>query len=276
MYNEYDNPGIEPGQTMSFSQDITLRLFISYTRRDNDILEVLEPRLNQLGEIPGREVKLTEIWYDKRNIPVGQKWCSEIIRGIQNADVLTAFISTDSMQSEYVRHEITTARRMGKSILPIRLHRVDTTQLSAKAAARYRRFSRTQQLNLSDVPWPNTEHPRLEEMDGLICRAWVQKLSSLRSKLATFDDEKRFITDLSQFHHPWIVHYFDHNTRDLMRQYLPDRAQYYVDALIKMPDLLTKDTIEALKQWWRAEFPVDLTILLEQAIKRKGKSQPQT
>lgn len=71
------------------------RIFIAYSRRDAEFLEQLRPHLAPL-EINRR----CEVWYDAKLHP-GEVWEDELVRQIQQADVIVLLVSADSIDSDY-------------------------------------------------------------------------------------------------------------------------------------------------------------------------------
>lgn len=98
-----------------------VRLFISYSRRDQELRTALDKQLSPL-----RRAKLIDVWHD-RQIDPGQEWDREIKRNLEAADIILLLISADFMDSEYAwseemdramaRHKAGEAR-----VIPVILH----------------------------------------------------------------------------------------------------------------------------------------------------------
>lgn len=91
-----------------------LRLFISYSHRDEDLRQELETHLATL-----RREGLVAAWHD-RMIPAGSEWRKEIDQQLAQADVILLLVSADFIASDYcyeieleqalIRHRAGTAR----------------------------------------------------------------------------------------------------------------------------------------------------------------------
>ncbi|HIK45297.1 MAG TPA: DUF2610 domain-containing protein [Leptolyngbyaceae cyanobacterium M65_K2018_010] len=85
-------------------------VFISYSRRDKEFVEVLYDALqaSQYGT-----------WIDWQDIAPTTEWWKEIEAGIEAAHTFIFVISPDSVASEYCRQEIDHAVQHGKRLIPI-------------------------------------------------------------------------------------------------------------------------------------------------------------
>jgi hypothetical protein len=70
-------------------------VFISYSRKDKDLLDKLITHLNGL-----RRTGKATIWHD-RDIEAGSEWEPELQRQIDTADIILLLISADFMASDY-------------------------------------------------------------------------------------------------------------------------------------------------------------------------------
>lgn len=101
-----------------------IRLFISYSRRDQELRAELDKQLSPL-----KRLKLIDVWHD-RQIDPGQEWDREIKRNLEEADIILLLISADFMASDYAwskemeralaRHEAGEAR-----VIPVILQPCD-------------------------------------------------------------------------------------------------------------------------------------------------------
>lgn len=81
-----------------------VRVFISYSHKDDDLRDSLRAHLSQL-ERDG----LVEAW-DDRAIPAGDEWADEIDQRLEQADIILLLVSADFIRSEYCyRKEMTRA-----------------------------------------------------------------------------------------------------------------------------------------------------------------------
>jgi formylglycine-generating enzyme required for sulfatase activity len=88
------------------------RIFISYSRKDQDFARRLAESLAQMG---------ADIWLDVDDIPAGMKWSSAIQEGLDTAQVLIVIISPDSMTSRNVEDEWHYYLDNNKPVLPVLL-----------------------------------------------------------------------------------------------------------------------------------------------------------
>lgn len=89
------------------------RVFISYRRSESSALALLiEARLRMAGADPNR------IFVDK-NIPGGADWEKMIRSRAENCDFLIALIAPTTLESPYVRQEITWAADRERVIIPV-------------------------------------------------------------------------------------------------------------------------------------------------------------
>lgn len=72
-----------------------VRVFISYSHKDDDLRDRLRAHLSQL-ERDG----LVEAW-DDREIPAGGEWADEIDQRLEKADIVLLLVSADFIRSEY-------------------------------------------------------------------------------------------------------------------------------------------------------------------------------
>ena len=85
-----------PGQPDSTeSKPAPLRLFYSYSHRDEAMREGLEPHLTLL-----RREGVIAVWHDRRII-AGQEWKGQIDRHLDEADIILLLISADFLASDY-------------------------------------------------------------------------------------------------------------------------------------------------------------------------------
>jgi WD40 repeat protein len=87
-------------------------LFISYSRRDEDARHELTAALENAGH---------SVWWDTRSIQTGADWLRAISTAIVDSDAVVLLLSQSASASTWVRHELETARRTHKAILPIRI-----------------------------------------------------------------------------------------------------------------------------------------------------------
>ena len=72
------------------------RLFISYSRNDEEFARQLATSLSEMG---------ADVWIDIEDIPAGMKWSRAIQEGLDSGQLLIVIISPDSMDSRNVEDE---------------------------------------------------------------------------------------------------------------------------------------------------------------------------
>src|SRR6266566_6042748 len=86
------------------------RLFISYSRQDEEFVRKLATDLDQLG---------AEVWIDLDDIPAGMKWSTAIAQGLKEAEIMIVVISPTSMTSRNVEDEWQYFRDHDKPLMPV-------------------------------------------------------------------------------------------------------------------------------------------------------------
>src|SRR5262249_1306484 len=103
--------GVEPGR---------LRVFISYSRKDEDFAQDLLAGLRAAGFEP---------YLDKHDIAAGEDWEARLGRLIEAADTVVFVISPDAVASERCAWEVERTVTLKKRLLPIVWRRVDEAQV---------------------------------------------------------------------------------------------------------------------------------------------------
>lgn len=78
-----------------FTMEESLKLFISYSHRDEKLQQQLMKHL-----APLKSQKVIETWHD-RQIPAGTEWANEIDENLNNADIILLLVSPDFVASDY-------------------------------------------------------------------------------------------------------------------------------------------------------------------------------
>lgn len=110
------------------------RLFISYSRNDEDFARALAEALSDLG---------VDIWIDVDDIPAGMKWSSAIQEGLDSCEALIIIISPSSMASTNVEDEWQYYLDQGKPLIPVLW----------KPAKIHFQINRLQYINFDDQPF---------------------------------------------------------------------------------------------------------------------------
>ncbi len=90
------------------------QIFLSYSHSDGDFVELIEPRI---ARIFGEGL----LWYDRSpdGLKGGQIWWSEILREIQQCQILLFLLSDESAKSEWCSKELEEAVSLNKTIIPV-------------------------------------------------------------------------------------------------------------------------------------------------------------
>jgi formylglycine-generating enzyme required for sulfatase activity len=105
---------------VSASGDRKLRVFISYSRKDEDFAQEL---------LAGLEMAGFEPYLDKHDIAAGEDWETRLGRLIEAADTVVYVISPDAVASERCAWEVERTVTLKKRLLPIVWRRVDEAQV---------------------------------------------------------------------------------------------------------------------------------------------------
>jgi hypothetical protein len=87
-------------------------IFISYSRRDKDVVD----RLTQLLTAAG-----VEIWIDREGIRGGEKWRALIVQAIRTADAVLLVLTPNAVESDNVRKELDLTEEFKKPIIPVEI-----------------------------------------------------------------------------------------------------------------------------------------------------------
>lgn len=85
------------------------RIFISYSRFDQEIVKTLVEDLKALGN---------DVWFDQ-TLTGGQRWWDNILANIREYDIFVFVISPESLESEACKNELSYVEKLGKAILPV-------------------------------------------------------------------------------------------------------------------------------------------------------------
>lgn len=248
-----------------------LRVFISYSRRNQAFVEAMHAHLSACGATPHADRALIDLWYDQRSIPIGEDWKAVLIDGLLTTDLVMLFVSPNSMQSEYVRQEIALARQHAIPVVPVVYRAVadDPASLPGEAWDFYTSVRRIQWIDLDGIEPPYTAHTNFDLLEAGLEEAWRVKIDRLIGPAPDAKTEQSVICALYKTDHPWAVRYLDRQIETLMRLSPPNplRAQYYAHALACIQAQNGPATWQARINWWRAEIPPAYTQLLEYAAR---------
>lgn len=138
-----------------------LKVFCSYSHRDEDYLEVLKTWLVGL-----ERDQLIEEWHD-RMISPGREWEEDIAKHLETSDMVLLLVTPDFMASQYIyEKEISRAvesHRQGKArVIPIIVR--------PSPPLRSTPFGRLQRLPKDGKPittWPNQDEAWLDVLEGI-------------------------------------------------------------------------------------------------------------
>jgi WD40 repeat protein len=192
----------------------SVKVFLSYSRKNAPAAEVLETELSARGYAPFR---------DKHDILPGEPWQERLSKLIEAADAVIVLLSPDWVASKICDWEINEAERLGKRVLPAIVAEVVADQVPGRLSRLNYIFLRPQDdrtagltalasaLN-TDIAWVR-EHTRLEiaaqrwlsdgRTDGLLrgddmldAERWLARRSSsspspTEAQLAFIDSSQR-------------------------------------------------------------------------------------
>jgi hypothetical protein len=98
---------------------VSVRVFVSYARKDQTIIDALVSDLDRLGH---------EVWYDLE-LRGGETWWNEILRQVRVCDVLIFAASQRSSRSQACRSEAEYAATLNRPILPVQIDADVSTRL---------------------------------------------------------------------------------------------------------------------------------------------------
>ncbi len=93
------------------------RVFLSYSRRDDERVNALQAALEQEG---------IRVWRDVEGIDAGEAWRARITDAVRNCDALVLAVTARSIRRDEVLNEVALAGEFHKPILPAFLDTVDT------------------------------------------------------------------------------------------------------------------------------------------------------
>ncbi|MEM8527844.1 MAG: TIR domain-containing protein [Bacteroidota bacterium] len=142
-----------------------IKVFISYSHRDEDYKDELNKRLK-----PYQSRNIIEVW-DDRDLILGQNWHKEINKSLKAANVILYLVSPDFMASDYI-NDVELSQVMDRhlkgeqALVPIIIRPSDLSML------RISKFQATPKNAKAISTWDNTDE------------AWLDVTTSL-SKLFT-------------------------------------------------------------------------------------------
>ncbi|MBZ0320937.1 MAG: toll/interleukin-1 receptor domain-containing protein [Anaerolineae bacterium] len=92
-------------------RQLAIKVFISYSRKDNDVASRLASELRDYG---------FDVWIDTQ-ISSGERWLAAIGEAIRTSSAVIVIVSSSSSKSEWVEREILLANREAKPIIPFQI-----------------------------------------------------------------------------------------------------------------------------------------------------------
>jgi hypothetical protein len=99
-----------------------IAVFLSYAHTDREVAATIVDLLRSLR---------IDCWFDQKGIPLGSRFDREIEQAIRRSSAVVWLVSSNSVVSDFVKFELTTAWHHRKPILPIRLEPIDLAHLPA-------------------------------------------------------------------------------------------------------------------------------------------------
>ncbi|MGH9852411.1 MAG: toll/interleukin-1 receptor domain-containing protein, partial [Blastocatellia bacterium] len=132
-----------------------LRLFFSYSHKDESLLNELETHLTLL-----RRLGVIEPWHD-RKIEAGDKWKEEIDENLESADIILLLVSSNFINSDYcyekeMRYALERHAKKDARVIPIIVREV----------------------NWESAPFAN---PQVLPKDGLAVMSWPDRDAAWRN-----------------------------------------------------------------------------------------------
>ena len=189
-------------------------VFISYSRRDQELVDRLSRDLRQAG---------IEVWRDVEQIPAGTNWQRQIEDGMRGATALLYLASANSLQSEWMKSELQTFHQLKKPIIP-----VIVDQDAASNAP--------QQLQLAQWVDIRTDYKDglariVDAISSFIVRAHPIKSKATKSKgyvfLSYAEEDRDFVSPLKTFlrQHDYAYWDYDESDRDYHSQLFLDSKE---------------------------------------------------
>ena len=155
LLNGVDLEGTRKKETRMDERSEALRLFYSYSHKDESLRNELETHLKIL-----QRLGLIETWHD-RKIEAGEEWKQKIDENLERADIILLLVSSDFIASDYC-YEKEMKRALGRH---------------------ENKEARVIPVILRDVNWRIAEFAKLQALpkDGLAVTKWTDKDSAWRN-----------------------------------------------------------------------------------------------
>lgn len=104
----------------SSAQNDKLRVFLSYSRRDLATANAIADALEQRG---------IDVLIDRRDLPYGEEWQTELAELIRGADAIVWLVSQASVVSRWCNWELGEVMRLGKRLVPVAMEEMSTRDM---------------------------------------------------------------------------------------------------------------------------------------------------
>jgi len=154
-------------------QSSTSQVFMSYSRRDNDVMRRVVSFLRKEG---------IKVWVDNEKlIPGTPIWEEEIEKAIRNAPAIIVVLSPDSKNSEWVRREISLADQYRKRVFPVLVRGDEETSITLRLINRqFVDIRKDEETGLNSVTASLSLY--LEELDALEQKAKKEATQKTRTE----------------------------------------------------------------------------------------------
>ena len=88
-------------------------VFISYSRDDSDFAHPLADSIDDSPDF--------DVWIDRDDILGGDEWMTAVVQGIDRCASFVVVLSPASVESKYVKKEVSLAFQKDKTLIPVRL-----------------------------------------------------------------------------------------------------------------------------------------------------------
>jgi hypothetical protein len=133
-------------------------VFLSYAHDDSEAAVAVTHLLQTQG---------IDCWVDQKGIPLGSRYDREIEQAIRRSAAVLWLVSSRSIDSDYVKFEVTTAYHQHKPILPIRIEPIDLSHLPAPLNLK---LGNVQAWDYFATPTPNFGAELADGLRGLVSR----------------------------------------------------------------------------------------------------------
>jgi|GEM_PF-3720119 len=122
-----------------------IQVFISYSRKNKDIAEQIENRLNNSYR------DKFKLFRDEHHIRAGSDWEKTLEEEVKKCDVMLVIVTSEAKASEWVSKEIEEAKKRNKHVIPIQVNNTLLPKQLGHLQAIQLRYVLPNQENFADV-----------------------------------------------------------------------------------------------------------------------------